>query len=144
LFARVSHGAVRSIAARLFEHLFALSLRFHLERQTGGLSRDMERGTKAVGFVLNFMVFSIVPTLLEIGLVTGVLLWRYDWTFAVATLGTIAVYILYTLGVTERRMVYRRTMNTLDSQANSRAIDAMLNSETVKYFGNEGYEVGRY
>ncbi|MCC2595673.1 ABC transporter ATP-binding protein/permease [Pusillimonas sp. MFBS29] len=144
LFARVTQGSIRRIAAQLFKHLFALSLRFHMQRQTGGLSRDIERGTKGIGFLLNFMVFNILPTLLEISMVAAILLWRYDWPFAVVTLGTIGAYILFTLLVTEKRMVYRRSMNDLDSKANSKAIDALLNYETVKYFGNEGYELDRY
>ncbi|NYT85912.1 ABCB family ABC transporter ATP-binding protein/permease [Pollutimonas harenae] len=144
LFARVTQGSIRRIAAQLFKHLFALSLRFHMQRQTGGLSRDIERGTKGIGFLLNFMVFNILPTLLEITMVAGILLWRYDWPFAVVTLGTIAAYIMFTLVVTEKRMVYRRSMNDLDSKANSKAIDALINYETVKYFGNEGYELDRY
>jgi len=144
LFARVTQGAIRRIATRLFNHLFALSLRFHMGRQTGGLSRDIERGTKGIGFLLNFTVFNILPTLLEIGMVAAVLLWRYDLRFAVVTLGTIASYVMFTLLVTERRMVYRRSMNELDSQANGKAIDALLNYETVKYFGNQDYEVERY
>ncbi len=144
LFARVTQGSIRRIAAQLFKHLFALSLRFHMQRQTGGLSRDIERGTKGIGFLLNFMVFNILPTLLEIGMVAAILLWRYDWSFAVVTLGTIASYVAFTLLVTEKRMVYRRSMNDLDSKANSKAIDAMINYETVKYFGNEAYELDRY
>lgn len=144
LFARVTQGAVRLIANHVFRHLLDLSLRFHTERQTGGLSRDIERGTKGVSFLLNFLVFNILPTLLEIALVCGILLWRYDWAFAAVTLGTIAAYIVFTLLVTERRMRYRRAMNDLDSRANSRAIDALLNYETVKYFGNEEYEINRY
>ncbi|TCT10444.1 ABCB family ABC transporter ATP-binding protein/permease [Paralcaligenes ureilyticus] len=144
LFARVTQGSIRRIAAKLFEHLFALSMRFHMQRQTGGLSRDIERGTKGIGFLLNFTIFNVLPTLLEISMVTAILLWRYDFWFAVVTLGTIAAYIVFTLLVTERRMVYRRSMNELDSKANSRAIDALINYETVKYFGNEGYELDRY
>ncbi len=144
LFARVTQGSIRRIAAKLFEHLFALSMRFHMQRQTGGLSRDIERGTKGIGFLLNFTIFNVLPTLLEISMVTVILLWRYDFWFAVVTLGTIAAYIVFTLLVTERRMVYRRSMNELDSKANSRAIDALINYETVKYFGNEGYELDRY
>lgn len=144
LFARVTQGSVRRIATRLFSHLFSLSLRFHMDRQTGGLSRDIERGTKGIGFLLNFTVFNILPTLIELGMVTGILLWRYDIRFAAVTLGTIGAYIAFTLLVTEKRMVYRRTMNSLDSKANSKAIDALLNYETVKYFGNETYEVTRY
>ena len=144
LFARVTQGSIRTIATRLYRHLFTLSMRFHLQRQTGGLSRDIERGTKGIGFLLNFTVFNILPTLLEIIMVATILFWRYDFWFAVVTLGTIAAYIVFTLVVTEKRMVYRRTMNNLDSTANSRAIDALLNYETVKYFGNEAYEVNRY
>ncbi len=144
LFARVTQGAIRRVASQVFEHLMSLSLRFHMHRRTGGLSRDIERGTKGIGFLLNFTVFNILPTLLEIAMVTGVLLWRYDWTFAALTLGTIGAYVVFTLLVTERRMVYRRTMNALDSQANTKAVDALINYETVKYFGNEGYEHQRY
>ncbi|KAA0911632.1 ABC transporter ATP-binding protein/permease [Pusillimonas sp. ANT_WB101] len=144
LFARVTQGSVRRIATQLFSHLFSLSLRFHMDRQTGGLSRDIERGTKGIGFLLNFTVFNILPTLLELSMVTGILMWRYDIRFAAVTLGTIGAYIIFTLLVTEKRMVYRRTMNSLDSKANSKAIDALLNYETVKYFGNETYEVSRY
>lgn len=144
LFARVTQGAIQKVATEIFEHLFTLSMRFHLARQTGGLSRDIERGTRGIGFLLNFMVFNILPTLLEIALVTGILLWRYDFWFALVTLATIAFYIIFTLVVTEKRMVYRRSMNNLDSKANSQAIDAVINYETVKYFGNENYEVKRY
>ncbi len=144
LFARVTQGAIQQVASKLFKHLLSLSLRFHMGRRTGGLSRDIERGTKGIGFLLNFMVFNILPTLLEIAMVSGVLLWNYQWPFAVLTLGTIGAYIMFTLLVTERRMVYRRTMNTLDSQANGKAIDALLNYETVKYFDNEAYESRRY
>jgi ATP-binding cassette subfamily B protein len=144
LFARVTQGSVRRIAAKVFEHLLSLSLRFHMERKTGGLSRDIERGTRGIGFLLNFMVFNILPTLLEIAMVTAILLWRYNAMFAVVTLSTIACYIVFTLLATERRLTYRRSMNKLDSGANSQAIDALLNFETVKYFGNEGYELKRY
>ncbi|TEA70378.1 ABCB family ABC transporter ATP-binding protein/permease [Allopusillimonas ginsengisoli] len=144
LFARVTQGSIRRIATRLFSHLFSMSLRFHMQRQTGGLSRDIERGTKGIGFLLNFTVFNILPTLLEISMVSAVLLWRYDYRFAIVTLGTIAAYVAFTLLVTEKRMVYRRSMNDLDSKANSKAIDALINYETVKYFGNEAYEVQRY
>lgn len=144
LFARVTQGAIEKVATELFEHLFTLSMRFHLNRQTGGLTRDIERGTKSIGFLLNFMVFHILPTLLEIAMVAVILLWRYDFIFTLVTLGTIVTYISFTLVVTGRRMVFRRTMNSLDSQANTKAIDALLNYETVKYFGNEHYEVDRY
>ncbi|MEQ6292513.1 ABCB family ABC transporter ATP-binding protein/permease [Vogesella sp. GCM10023246] len=144
IFARVVQGAVRSVAREVFAHLFRLSLRFHLERQTGGMSRDIERGTKGIGFLLNFTVFNILPTLVEITLVVGILLHRYNAWFAVVTFGTIAIYIAFTLLVTEWRTVFRRSMNDLDSKANSKAIDALLNYETVKYFGNERYENQRY
>jgi len=144
IFARVTQGAIHSVARSVFQHLFSLSLRFHLDRQTGGMSRDIERGTKGIGFLLNFMVFNILPTLVEIGMVTAILLSRYSGWFALVTIGTIVIYIAFTLGVTEWRMVFRRSMNELDSKANSKAIDALLNYETVKYFGNERYEVNRY
>ncbi|WP_024303114.1 ABC transporter ATP-binding protein/permease [Pseudogulbenkiania sp. MAI-1] len=144
IFARVIQGAVRTVARSVFEHLFKLSLRFHLDRQTGGMSRDIERGTRGIGFLLNFTVFNILPTLLEILMVAGILLHRYNGWFAVVTLGTIVVYIVFTLVVTEWRTVFRRSMNELDSKANSKAIDALINYETVKYFNNEAYESARY
>ncbi|MDF0604286.1 ABC transporter ATP-binding protein/permease [Neisseriaceae bacterium TC5R-5] len=144
IFARVTQGAVRSVARGVFEHLLRLSLRFHLERQTGGVSRDIERGTKGIGFLLNFTVFNILPTLLEIVMVAAILFHRYSWEFAVVTLTTISLYIVFTLTVTEWRTVYRRSMNDLDSKANAKAIDALINYETVKYFNNESYEVARY
>ena len=144
VFARVIQGAVRSVARGVFQHLLRLSLRFHLERQTGGMSRDIERGTKGIGFLLNFMVFNILPTLLEIGMVSVILFSRYAWEFAAVTLGTIGIYILFTLVVTEWRTVFRRSMNDLDSKANAKAIDALINYETVKYFNNEAYEAARY
>lgn len=144
VFAKVTQRAIRRVALRVFNHLHGLSLRFHLARQTGGISRDIERGTKGISFLLNFMLFNILPTLVEIGLVTLILLKNYHWSFAAVTLSTIAVYIGFTLFITEWRMVYRRTMNDMDSKANSRAIDSLLNYETVKYFSNEGWEAHRY
>ena len=144
IFARVVQGAVRNVAREVFSHLFRLSLRFHLERQTGGMSRDIERGTKGIGFLLNFTVFNILPPLIEIALVVGILLSRYNAWFAIVTFGTIALYIAFTLTVTEWRTVFRRSMNELDSRANSKAIDALINYETVKYFGNERFETQRY
>lgn len=144
LFAPVTQGSIRRISAQVFQHLFALSLRFHMNRQTGGLSRDIERGTKGISFLLNFTLFNILPTLLEITLVTGILLWRFEIQFALVTLATIIAYIVFTLVVTEKRMVFRREMNSLDSKANTRAVDALLNYETVKYFGCEQYEYERY
>ena len=144
VFAKVTQRAIRRVALKLFVHLHNLSLRFHLERQTGGVSRDIERGTKGISFLLNFMLFNILPTLLEIGLVAAILFSKYNPWFAVITFATLVVYIAFTLFVTEWRMVFRRTMNDMDSKANTRAIDSLLNYETVKYFGNENYEARRY
>ncbi|GAB2939705.1 ABCB family ABC transporter ATP-binding protein/permease [Aquaspirillum soli] len=144
VFAKVVQGAIHRVALEVFTHLYQLSLRFHLNRQTGGMSRDIERGTKGIGFLLNFTVFNILPTLLEITLVAAILFSKYHWSFAAVTFATIASYIGFTLWVTEWRMVFRRSMNDLDSKANSRAIDALLNFETVKYFGNERWEIQRY
>jgi ATP-binding cassette subfamily B protein len=144
VFAKVTQRAIRRVALQVFEHLHSLSLRFHLDRQTGGVSRDIERGTRGIGFLLNFTLFNILPTLLEIGLVALILLKKYNVWFAVITFITLVIYILFTLFITEWRMVVRRTMNDLDSKANTRAIDSLLNYETVKYFGNEKYEAIRY
>ena len=144
VFAKVTQRAIRRVALRVFEHLHSLSLRFHLDRQTGGVSRDIERGTRGISFLLNFMLFNILPTLLEIGLVAAILFSKYNVWFAVITFVTLLIYIAFTLFVTEWRMVVRRSMNDLDSKANSRAIDSLLNYETVKYFGNEQYEARRY
>lgn len=144
VFAKVTQRAIRRVALQVFEHLHSLSLRFHLDRQTGGVSRDIERGTRGIGFLLNFMLFNILPTLLEIGLVAAILFSKYNIWFAVITFVTLIIYIAFTLFITEWRMVVRRSMNDLDSKANSRAIDSLLNYETVKYFGNERYEAKRY
>jgi len=144
LFAKVTQRAIRRVALQVFEHLHSLSLRFHLDRQTGGVSRDIERGTRGISFLLTFMLFNILPTLLEIFMVAAILFVKYDPWFAIITFVTLAVYVLFTLVVTEWRMVFRRTMNEMDSRANTRAIDSLINYETVKYFGNEQYEVARY
>ncbi|OGT04875.1 MAG: metal ABC transporter permease, partial [Gallionellales bacterium RBG_16_57_15] len=144
VFAKATQRAVRRVALQVFGHLHSLSLRFHLDRQTGGVSRDIERGTRGIGFLLNFMLFNILPTLLEIGLVAAILFSKYDIWFAAITFVTLLIYIAFTLFVTEWRMVVRRSMNDFDSKANSHAIDSLLNYETVKYFGNEQYEARRY
>ncbi|MFT4174500.1 MAG: ABC transporter ATP-binding protein/permease [Rhodocyclaceae bacterium] len=144
LFARVTQQAVRSIALAVFEHLHALSLRFHLERQTGGLSRDIERGTRSISSLISFAIYSILPTLVEIALVLGVLLRNYAPVFALITLVTLAAYITFTVVVTNWRSTLRREANELDSAANARAIDSLLNYETVKYFNNEAFERQRY
>ena len=144
LFAKVTQRAVRNIAVKVFRHLHALSLRFHLQRQTGGLTRDVERGQRGISTLVSFTLFSILPTLIEIALVSGILVARYDWTFMAITAGALLIYIAYTVLVTEWRTHFRRTMNELDSKANTRAIDSLLNYETVKYFGNEEWEARRY
>lgn len=144
LFARVTQQAVRSIALQVFQHLHALSLRFHLERQTGGLTRDIERGTRSIGSLIGYAIYSILPILVEIALVLGILLKNYSPVFAFITLGTLGVYIGFTVLVTNWRTTLRRHANELDSAANARAIDSLLNYETVKYFNNEGYEARRY
>ena len=144
IFAKVTQRAIRRVAIKVFDHLHALSLRFHLERQTGGVSRDIERGSRGISFLLNFMLFNILPTLLEIGLVAVILLFNYDIWFSVIIFTTLAAYIALTLIITEWRMIFRRTMNDMDSKANTRAIDSLLNYETVKYFGNESWEAQRY
>jgi ATP-binding cassette, subfamily B, heavy metal transporter len=144
IFAKVTQRAIRRIAIKVFTHLHALSLRFHLERQTGGVSRDIERGTRGISFLLNFMLFNILPTLLEISLVMGILIVQYDIWFSVIIFFTLLAYISLTLIVTEWRMIFRRTMNNMDSKANTQAIDSLLNYETVKYFGNELWEAKRY
>lgn len=144
IFAKVTQRAIRRVAYKVFMHLHTLSLRFHLERQTGGVSRDIERGTRGISFLLNFMLFNILPTLLEISLVLAILISKYDIWFSIIIFLTLLAYIALTLVVTEWRMIFRRTMNNMDSKANTQAIDSLLNYETVKYFGNEAWEARRY
>jgi len=144
VFARVTQQAVREITLQLFRHLHALSLRFHLERQTGGLTRDIERGTRSINSLISYTLYSILPTLVEIGLVMGILLVEYDAVFALITLATLTAYIVFTVKVTNWRTALRRQANELDSAANARAIDSLINYETVKYFNNEAYEAARY
>jgi len=143
-FARVTQRAVRNIALKVFRHLHALSLRFHLNRQTGGVTRDIERGTRGISTLVSYTLFSILPTLVEISLVLGYLSIQYELWFSVITVAALGIYIVFTVVVTEWRTHFRRTMNELDSKANVRAIDSLLNYETVKYFGNEAYEAKRY
>jgi ATP-binding cassette subfamily B protein len=144
VFAKVEQRAVRQLALRAFRHLHSLSLRFHLERRTGGLARAVERGTQAIDFLLTFILFNVIPTLIEIFIVCGIL-WRlYDWTFAAVTLATIVLYIAFTFAITDWRVRFRREMNERDSEANSRSVDALLNFETVKYFANDEHEASRY
>jgi len=144
LFARVTQRAVRTIALKVFRHLHALSLRFHLNRQTGGMTRDIERGTRGISSLVSYTLFSILPTLVEIVLVLGYLALHYDIWFTLITAGALTSYIVFTVVVTEWRTHFRRTMNALESKASTRAIDALINYETVKYFGNEEVEAQRY
>ena len=144
LFAKVTQRAVRTIALKTFRHLHALSLRFHLSRQTGGLTRDVERGTRGISTLIGYTLFSILPTLIEIALVSAILIARYDLWFIGITVAALVLYIIYTVTITEWRTGFRRQMNELDSKANTRAIDSLLNYETVKYFNNEEFEARRY
>ena len=144
VFAKVAQRSIRNVALKTFRHLHSLSLRFHLERQTGGMSRDVERGTRGIESLLRFAIFSIVPTLFEMALVGAILIKKYSLWFAVITLGALIAYITLTVVITEWRTHFRRAMNELDSKANTRAIDSLLNYETVKYFNNEDFETRRY
>jgi ATP-binding cassette subfamily B protein len=144
VFIRVTQRAIRRVALNVFRHLHSLSLRFHLERQTGGVSRDIERGTKGISTLLSYALFSIIPVLLEFGLVAAVLLAKFDWRFAAITFVAVGIYMLFTVLVTEWRIQIRRRVNELDSKANTRAVDSLLNYETVKYFNNEDFEARRY
>ncbi len=144
VFAKASQQTTRQIALKVFEHLHRLSLRFHLDRQTGGISRDIERGSRSVAQLLNFLVFSIAPTVFEILVVCAILFYSFGIWFALVTLATVTVYFIYTYNVTEWRIKFRVDMNNADSQANSAAVDSLINYETVKYFGNEDFESRRY
>ncbi len=144
VFVKVVHRAARVLGLETFRHLHSLSLRFHLDRRTGAVSRAIERGGKGIEFILSFMLFNIVPTIIEILLVCGILWALYDPGFAVATFATIAGYVLWTLLITEWRTQYRRVMNTTETESSSKAVDSLLNYETVKYFGNEEHEAGRF
>jgi len=144
IFAKATHGAARQLALDTFRHLHALSLRFHLERQTGGMTRDIERGTRALQSLVSYSVFTIIPTLVELSLVLTLLGTRFDLGYVWIVLVALVVYGTYTITVTEWRSQFRRRMNELDSKAHTRAIDALLNYETVKYFNNEGFEADRY
>ncbi|HEX7952755.1 MAG TPA: ABC transporter ATP-binding protein/permease [Burkholderiales bacterium] len=144
VFVRVAKRAIRRVALQVFRHLHSLSLRFHLERQTGGVSRDIERGTRGISTLLSYMLFSIIPVVIEFALVAFVLIAKFDWRFMAITMGAVVVYLGFTVTVTEWRMDIRRRANELDAKANTRAIDSLLNYETVKYFNNEEFEAGRY
>ena len=144
LFARVTQNAVRKVALQVFEHLHAMALSFHLARQTGGVSRDIERGTRGIQSLISYSLYSILPTFIEFCLVLGYFAYSYDIWFATITLIALVFYIIFTIVVTEWRTQYRRAMNDMDSKANQKAIDSLLNFETVKYFGNEAFEARRY
>ncbi len=144
VFAKVTQRTVRTVSLKVFEHLHALSLRFHLERQTGGLTRDIERGSRGISSLVSYTLYSILPTIIEIALVMTYLVINYDPWFAWITLAALTLYIVFTVSITEWRTGFRRSMNELDSKANVRAIDSLLNYETVKYFNNEKYESQRY
>ncbi len=144
VFARVTARASRDITLRVFRHLHRLSLRFHLERRTGGVARDIERGASSIGELLDWTLYSIVPTALEVLMVTAVLVWHYDWSFAAITLVTLAAYAAWTIGITEWRTGYYRAALEANTHANERAVDSLLNYETVKYFNNEEHEARRY
>ncbi len=144
VFAKATEGAARRISLEVFRHLHALSLRFHLERQTGGMTRDIERGTRGVHSLISYSLYSIIPTLIEVTLVLSLLAIKFDVWFAGITIIALMFYIFFTVTVTEWRTQFRKTMNELDSSAHSRAIDSLLNYETVKYFNNEEFEATRY
>ncbi|WP_018231822.1 ABCB family ABC transporter ATP-binding protein/permease [Thioalkalivibrio thiocyanodenitrificans] len=144
VFARVAERAMRRVSLRVFEHLHQLDLGFHLARQTGGLARDIERGTTGISFLLRFMLFNIVPTLLEIGMITVIMLVAFDASFALTVLAAVAVYAVFSIYVTEWRNRFVRESNLMDNRSNTRAVDSLLNYETVKYFGNEAYEAREY
>jgi ATP-binding cassette subfamily B protein len=144
VFAKVRYRAMRRLSTRVLSHLHQLSLRFHMGRRSGALSRDLERGTRSVSQILNYMAFSILPIAVEFSLVAIIMLQQYDWIFAATMFGSIVVYMAFTFAVTEWRMDFRHHMNRLDSQANSLAFDSLINYETVKYFGNEKLELDRY
>lgn len=144
VFVRVAKRAIRRVALQVFRHLHSLSLRFHLDRQTGGVSRDIERGTRGISTLLSYMLFSIIPVVIEFSLVSFVLLAKFDWRFMAITMAAVVIYLGFTVSVTEWRMEIRRRANELDAKANTRAIDSLLNYETVKYFNNEEFEARRY
>ena len=144
IFCRVRFRAMRNISTKVVKHLYDLSLNFHLERKTGGISRDLERGARSLSSILNYLTFNIIPTLTEFVLVAVILFGQYDSKFAIITFGTVMIYLIYTMMLTEWRMHFRHEMNAHDSEANSRAVDGLINYETVKYFNNEDYEITRY
>jgi ATP-binding cassette, subfamily B, heavy metal transporter len=144
IFSKVTENAVRQVGLQVFNHLHALSLRFHLSRQTGGMTRDIERGTRGIQSLISYSLYSIIPTLIELAMVLGYFFYAYDIWFVVVTFIAVFCYVVFTVVITEWRTHFRREMNNLDSKANQNAVDSLINFETVKYFGNEQYESARY
>lgn len=144
LFGRVTERAMRRAGLKVFQHLHKLDLNFHLSRQTGGLSRDIERGTSGISYLMRFLVFNIGPTLLEIAMVVILLMWQYGWSFALVVLCSVVIYVSFSVKATDWRTKYIKELNQADNRSNTRAIDSLLNFETVKYFNNENYEANRY
>lgn len=144
VFASVAQKAIRNMSQKVFKHLHDLDLQFHLSRQTGGLSRTIDRGSRSIDFVLRSMLFNVVPTALEIGLVSGILAHQFGWKYAAVSLTTLTTYTMFTVGITQWRTQFRRSMNKLENQANSTVIDSLMNYETVKYFNNEKHELEKY
>lgn len=144
VFANVAQTAIRKVSLQVFQHLHTLDLSWHLSRQTGGLTRAMDRGTKGISFLLSSLVFHIAPTAIEIGLVSGILAHRYGSSFALLTIGTMTAYTAFTFGITSWRTKFRKQMNEADNAAASKAVDSLVNYEAVKYFNNEEYELRRY
>lgn len=144
VFARITQRAIRSVANRLFQHLHGLDLAFHLERQTGAVARTLDRGTRGINFILSSMVFNVVPTVFEVSLVAGILAYKCGPQFAALTAGTIAAYTAFTFSITQWRTRFRKEMNKAESEASARAIDSLINYETIKYFNNEEHERRRY
>nr|MBX2847109.1 hypothetical protein [Acidiferrobacterales bacterium] len=144
LFGRVTERAMRRVGYQVFTHLHSLDLEYHLNRRTGGVSRDIERGVTGISFILRFMVFNIVPTFLEIGMIACLLMWNYSLWFALVVLGAVTAYVLFSFYATEKRTEFVREMNAAESQSSTRSVDSLLNYETVKYFNNEAYEAEHY
>ncbi|OQR89941.1 ATP-binding Cassette (ABC) Superfamily [Thraustotheca clavata] len=144
IFAKVAHGTIRQVARNVFEHLHGLDLKFHLDRQTGALSRTIDRGSRSIDFVLRSMLFNVAPTALEIGLVSSIMAHQFGWEYAAVALSTLTAYTGFTVGVTQWRTEIRRRMNKLENEAGGKVIDSLMNYETVKYFNNEKHEADRY
>lgn len=144
MFAKVAHDSIRNVAGNVFKHLHNMDLNFHLNRQTGALSKAIDRGTRGINFVLSALVFNVVPTIFEVALVSGILYYKFGAEYAAVTLGCITAYTAFTLAITQWRNKFRIKMNKADNDSGSHAVDSLINYETVKYFNNEKYEADRY